>query len=89
MKTGNRSTRTFEFMRFTTGLARRKNKSWTVVQIFQLSCHDTHHAFVKLWIKHAQSWRWRFIRIEHVLSDGQGLVAHVAFDYAAFAVDAV
>ena len=51
--------------------------------------HNADHAFVKVGVEDADRGRWLLVFVEQGLGNQKRLLAHTAFDLAAFAVDAV
>ena len=89
MKTRYRAARAFEFVFFAGGLAGCKHKGGAVQFVFQARGHDAHHAFVKVGVKHANGGRGLFMRVQKFFGQLVSLFAHIAFNFAAFAVDGV
>ena len=78
-----------EFMFLARCTAGGKHEGWPVQLVLQAGGHDAHHAFVKRRVKHAHG-RWRRSAfVKQRFGDDHGLLAHVALDLAALAVDAI
>jgi hypothetical protein len=71
------------------GLAGRKHEGGAVQLVLEARGHDAHHAFVKVGVEHAHRRRRFLACVQHLVGQLQGLLAHVAFDGFALAVDAV
>ena len=89
MKTGDRAARALELMRLALGLAGGKHKGGAVQPVFDARGDDADHAFVKFGVKHADGRRGAAAVLAQPLGQGKGLLAHIALQVLALAVDAV
>ena len=89
VKPRDRAPRPFQLMLLARCGAGGEDKGGAVQLVFDAGGHDADHTFVKVGVKHANSG-WRLIGfVEQRLGNGKRLLAHVAFNVAALAVDAI
>ena len=89
MKAGNGAARALELMLFARRAAGRKHKGRPVQLVFDARGHDAHHAFMKVRVKNRHRRRRLFVLVNHRVGGQLGLLAHVGFDGAPLAVDAI
>ena len=76
-------------MFFARRIAGGKHKAGSVEFVFDSGGHNAHHTFVKIGIKHADCGWWCITVVEQRFGNLHGLLAHVAFNVAPFAVDGI
>ena len=89
MKAGDRPARALELMLFARRATGRKHKGRPVQLVFDARGHDAHHAFMKVRVKNRHGRRRLFVFVNHGVGGQLGLLAHVGFDGAPLAVDAI
>ena len=88
VKAGDRAARALELVGLALGAAGRKHKGRAVHLVLDARGHDAHHALVKVGLEDDHCRRG-CVRVGPGIGDGHRLLAHMAFDVAAFAVDLV